>query len=172
VKVVFNTLVDNRVNVQMGGRRNGLGADDLVFANNIIQGGPKALSIDGPLKDPTWVGNIIWKTEGGAGDMPAGGFTSIDPGLVKDGHGVYRLAKGSPAIGAGVGPYAFVAVDLDGEPRTAVKLDVGADQFSADASSGRPMTEADVGPNAPEEKDRPLIGAPKAVEWPLKRPEP
>ena len=48
--------------------------------------------------------------------MPAGGFTSIDPGLVKDDHGIYRLTRGSPAIGAAVGAYPFVTVDLDGQP--------------------------------------------------------
>jgi poly(beta-D-mannuronate) lyase len=172
VKVVYNTLVDNRVNVQMGGRRNGLGADDLVFANNIIQGGGKAAAIDGPLKDPTWAGNIVWKTEGGAGDLPAGGFTSIDPRLVRDDHGIHRPAKDSPAIGAGAGEYLFVAVDLDGEPRPAGKRDAGADQFSAGGRPARPLTEADVGPGAPEEKGRPLIAAPKVTGWLLKAPQP
>jgi poly(beta-D-mannuronate) lyase len=52
VKVVYNTLVNNRANVQMSGRENGLGSDDLVFENNIIQGGYQEVSIARPLKDP------------------------------------------------------------------------------------------------------------------------
>jgi len=164
VKVVYNTLVNNRSNVQMGGRDKGLGADDLVFANNLIVGGNKAVSIAGPLKDPKWEGNIIWNTEGGAGDVPAQGFTAIDPKLMKDERGVYRLSESSPAIGKGVGPYPFVTLDIDGEPRPAGKLDAGAEQFSTKTPINRPLTEADVGPNAPAEKDRPLFTAPEA-QW-------
>ena len=164
VKVVYNTLVNNRANVQMGGRKNGLGADDLIVANNIIQGGNKAVSIAGPLKDPRWEGNIIFKTEGGRGDIPAEGFTEVDPKLVKDERGVYRLAEGSPAVGKGVGAYELVKVDMDGQPRPAEKRDVGADQLSKEAPLNRPLTPQDVGPNAPAEKDRPLISRPQ-VEW-------
>jgi hypothetical protein len=165
VKVVYNTLVNNRSNVQMGGRKEGIGADDLVFANNIIQGGNKAVSIAGPLKNPKWEGNIIWKTEGGAGDMPAEGFREINPGLVKDDRGVFRLGEGNAAIGKGVGSYPFVTLDIDGQPRPAEKVDVGADQFSTEIATNRPLTDADVGPDAPQEGDRPIISAPKA-QWP------
>jgi poly(beta-D-mannuronate) lyase len=164
VKVVYNTLVNSRANVQMGGRKGGLGADDLVVANNIIYGGNKAVSIAGPLKNPKWEGNIIWRTEGGAGDIPAEGFRELDPGLVKDDRGLHRLRAGSAAIGKGVGDYPFVTIDLDGQPRPDGKLDVGADQFSQEAAINRPLTEADVGPNAPPERDRPLIAAP-AAKW-------
>jgi poly(beta-D-mannuronate) lyase len=164
VKVVYNTLVNNRSNVQMGNRNNGLGCDDLVFANNLIVGGNKAVSIAGPLKNPKWEGNIIWKTEGGAGDIPAEGFTAVDPGLVKDEHGVHRLSAGSPAIGKGVGSYPFVTFDIDAQRRPGEKLDVGADQFSTEAVLNRPLTPEDVGPNALAEKERPLISAP-TVQW-------
>src|SRR3954470_4201379 len=62
VQFVFNTLVDNPSNVVMDGRKAGVGATHLVFANNIIQGGDRAVSIYGPLSDAKWEGNIIWKT--------------------------------------------------------------------------------------------------------------
>src|SRR5688500_2736367 len=114
VKIVYNTLVNNRANVQMGGRKGGLGSDDLVFANNLIQGGNKAVSIAGPLKNPKWEGNVIWQTEGGAGDIPAEGFRELDPKLAKDERGVHRLSDGSPAIGQGTGTFPFVTIDLDG----------------------------------------------------------
>ena len=165
VKVVYNTLVNNRANVQLGGRKDGLGADNLVFANNIIQGGNKAVTIAGPMKNPKWEGNIIYQTEGGAGDMPAAGFREVNPGLAKDDQGVYRLAKDSPAIGKGVGSYPFVTTDIDAQPRPPEKLDVGADQFTPGTPLNRPLTANDVGPTAPQEEDRPLISAPQ-VQWP------
>ena len=167
VKVVFNTLVDNRTNVRMSNRMGGLGADELVFANNIIQGGNQAVAIAGPLKNPKWEGNVIWRTEGNsaverAGDMPGDGFRELDPGLVKDERGVFRLRTKSPAIGQGVGLYPFVRIDMDGQPRGDGKSDVGADEFSQEMPTNRPLTEADVGPNAPPEPDRSLIAAPRA----------
>jgi poly(beta-D-mannuronate) lyase len=164
VKVVYNTLVNNRSNVQMGGRNNGLGAEDLIFADNLIVGGNKAVTIAGPLRNAKWEGNIIWNTEGGPGNLPSEGYTQADPRLVKDERGVYHLSKDSPAIGKGVGAYPFVKEDIDAQPRPAEKLDVGADQFSTEPGRNRPLTPDDVGPNAPEEHDRPVLAAPK-VQW-------
>ncbi len=80
-QVVFNTLVNNRRNIIMQGRNNGLGAADVVVANNIIQGGPKAAQIAGPMENATWQGNIVWETSGGAGDIPEGGFKIANPQL-------------------------------------------------------------------------------------------
>ena len=58
VELAFNTLVDNRTNLSMGGRgRRGLGATELVVANNLIQGGAQAASIGGPL--PKHAGRAI-----------------------------------------------------------------------------------------------------------------
>jgi hypothetical protein len=164
VQVVYNTLVDNRSNVQMGGRKNGLGAEDLVFANNIIQGGNKAVTVDGPMKNAKWEGNIVWKTDGGAGDMPAGGFEQVDPQLVNEDTGTYHLRDGSPAIGKGVGAYSYVTTDIDGAPRPANALDVGADQHESERVTNRSLTESDVGPAAPADEDRPPISAP-AIRW-------
>jgi poly(beta-D-mannuronate) lyase len=146
VQVVFNTLVNNAVSVVMQGRSNGLGATSLVFADNIIQGGAgKAVSIGGPLPDVTWQGNILWNNAGGAGDIPAGSYASIDPQLKADAAGVYRLQA---AIGKGVGSYPYVTVDMDGQERGSMP-DVGADQFSTSPIANRPLTLADVGPKAP-----------------------
>jgi poly(beta-D-mannuronate) lyase len=88
----------------------------------------------------------------------------VDPKLRKDDRGVWRLAAGSAAIGKGVGSYPFVTVDVDGQARPEKGLDVGADQLVAGGVTRHPLTEAEVGPKAPEEGDRPLISGPKA-EW-------
>ena len=169
VKVVFNTLVNNRANIQLGGRKEGLGADDITVADNIIQGGNKAVTVAGPMKNPTWANNIIWQTEGGAGDMPASGFNQVDPALAKDERGVFHLRSNSPVIGkGGGGDFLFVTIDIDGQPRSGGKLDIGADQFSEKPAINRPLTEADVGPSAPADDDRPLISAPLKIQWIIK----
>ena len=159
VQVVHNTLVNNRVPVLMRGREQGLGAEDLMFANNLIVGGGRAVSIAGPLIRPVWEGNIIWGVAEGPGDIPDSGFTTADPMLTPGPHGLYRLSPESPAINSGVGHYGFVDMDVEGHPRPPAR-DVGADEFTAEAGPMRPLTPADVGPNAPKEPERPLISAP------------
>ena len=49
-----------------------------VFANNIIQGGGVAASIDGPYTGAVWRDNIIWQTAG-PGAMPAGSYREAKP---------------------------------------------------------------------------------------------
>ncbi|MEX2138892.1 MAG: polysaccharide lyase 6 family protein [Pirellulales bacterium] len=164
VHIVYNTLVNNRENVRMSRRRNGLGATDLVFANNIIVGGDQAVSIDGPLANPTWRGNILWANNGGPGDIPESGFTAVDPKLVNGHNASYKIEPTSPAVGKGAGSYPYVMLDLEGQPRGETK-DVGADQVSTQPATNRVLTVADVGPAAREE-DRPWISVPKLnVEW-------
>jgi poly(beta-D-mannuronate) lyase len=164
VHVVYNTLVNNRANVRMSRRRNGLGANDLVFAGNIIVGGNEAVSIDGPLKNPTWEGNILWSNEGGPGDIPPSGFTAVDPELVRSESGRYQIQPPSPAVDNGIGSYAYVKRDVDGQPRGDAKT-IGADERSDEPRANRILTATDVGPDAPQE-DRPLISAPTLdVDW-------
>jgi poly(beta-D-mannuronate) lyase len=157
--VAFNTLVNNRVNVFMQRRNNGLGANDLVFANNIIQGGDKAVVLGGTLANPVWEGNILWDNNGGPGDIPADGFTTVDPQLKKDGGAQCHLSPGSPAIGKAAGSHELVTIDIDGQPRV-VKKDVGADQASDAPVINHVLTTADVGPNSPE-GSRTMLAVPK-----------
>jgi poly(beta-D-mannuronate) lyase len=148
VSVVYNTLVDNKMNVIMSPRNNGLGATDIVFANNIIQGGATAASIKGPFPNAKWEGNILWDVTG-PGDMPPSGFRIVNPMLEGDANGEFHLKAKSPAIDAGVGSYPFVTVDMDGQPRPNGRMiDVGADELSKAAVTTRILTPADVGPDA------------------------
>jgi hypothetical protein len=146
VQFVFNTLVDNHPNVTMRNRQNGLGATHLVFANNIIQGGSSAASIDGPLPDADWNGNVIWNTE--IGDIPPQGYAFHDPLLLERPDGVHRIQPRSRAIGAAIGAYSYVDVDIDGHPRGKT-LDVGADQHTVAPIKNRILIPTDVGPQAP-----------------------
>jgi hypothetical protein len=146
VQVVFNTLVNNKVNVIMAGRNNGLGATFITFSNNIIQGGGPAVKISGTIVHPVWEGNIIWNTDG-AGMIPQEGFQSIDPQLKQNKNGVFHIGTGSPAIGKFTGTYPFVTIDIDGQPRTE-KPDTGSDQFSSAKITNTILTTGDVGPDA------------------------
>ena len=142
--IAFNTLIHNRVQYAMGGRKNGLGASHTTFANNLIIGGDTTAKIDGPNPGAVWINNFLWETKG-AGALPEKTYTSADPKLVKDSSGVFHLSAGSPAIDAAAGDFAFVAFDQDGQPRDG-KRDVGADEFSTAPVTAQPLTPADVGP--------------------------
>lgn len=146
VQFVFNTLVENESNVVMDRRKSGLGATHLVFANNIIQGGDRAVSIHGPLPGAKWAGNFIWKTT--EGDIPSGGYVALDPHLESDTDNKFRLKAHSTAIDRAVGYYSSVDIDIDGQKRGA-KLDVGADQYLHTAPVNRVLTPTDVGPLGP-----------------------
>ncbi|MCK9641128.1 MAG: polysaccharide lyase 6 family protein [Prolixibacteraceae bacterium] len=146
VFIGFNTLYNNVKNVIMQGRKEGLGATCIVVANNIIQGGSVAAKIDGEIVHPTWEGNMIWKTDG-IGSIPAGGYSKADPLLVPGAKETVHLQSKSPAIGASVGAYPFVNVDIDGQVRKS-RLDIGADQSQKGKILNHVLTVEEVGPNA------------------------
>jgi poly(beta-D-mannuronate) lyase len=144
VLIAFNTLVNNKTNISQTARKDGLGSTSITIANNLIQGGGKAAGIVGPAVNHVWTGNIIYNTDGGAGDMPEGTYTIIDPKLLRDALGEWHLQKGSPAIGAAKGNYPVVATDMDGQTRTA-PFDVGADEVLAIPVKTLILSPADVG---------------------------
>jgi hypothetical protein len=148
IEMVFNTVVNCKNSLMMLARRNGLGATNITFANNLIAGAGKLVAINGSVTHSIWRGNILWgDTNGISGDM-AGGFKVVDPQLKPNGDGEYHLPADSAAIGRGIGAFDYIKWDMDGQPR-GEKLDVGADQFSRAPVTNRILTPADVGPEAP-----------------------
>jgi hypothetical protein len=143
--IVFNTLVNNTTNYVQSGRTNGLGAINTTFANNIIQGGGPAASIAGPYTGAVWSNNIVYQTNG-AGAMPSGSYTVVNPLLARDATGTFHLQSGSPAIDAASGSYTAVTVDMDAQSRSGTK-DIGADEVSAAAVMAQILTTAMVGHN-------------------------
>ncbi|HEY0714607.1 MAG TPA: polysaccharide lyase 6 family protein, partial [Polyangia bacterium] len=119
-QVVHNTIVG--AGVTIGGS---LAPVDCTIANNLIQGG----NVGGGGQNTKTMGNLT-----------SGGLMMVD--------GMWRLPSGSPAIDAAATAFDFVTEDVDGDKRTG-KADVGADEFAAGPPMRRPLTEADVGPNAP-----------------------
>jgi hypothetical protein len=152
--VVFNTFINNSTHYQMGGRTDGLGSSNNVVANNIFQSGGSMASISGSAPyTGTWSNNIRWQTSS-AGNMPASGYSNVNPLLARDAKGIYHLQAGSPAIHTGVGSsdyygvystFPYVASDMDGQPRDASK-DIGADEFSAAPVTAQILSTNDVGP--------------------------
>ncbi|HEX2630276.1 MAG TPA: polysaccharide lyase 6 family protein [Chitinophagaceae bacterium] len=143
VLIAFNTLVNNKINISQTARKDGLGSTNITIANNLIQGGGKAAGIVGPVVNHVWIGNVIYNTDG-AGDMPEGTYTIIDPKISRDASGEWHIQKGSPAIDAAKGNYPAVTTDMDGQPRSG-SLDVGADEISTQATRAHILQPEEVG---------------------------
>lgn len=151
--VVYNTLINNSVNYEMTGRTGGLGSSNTVVANNIFQGGGNIASISSSAPyTGTWSNNINWQTST-TGNMPATGYMTKNPLLVRNAQGVLHLQPGSPAVNAGVGAYdyygnystfLYVTNDIDGQLRDA-QPDIGADEFSGAPTNAFILTTNDVG---------------------------
>jgi poly(beta-D-mannuronate) lyase len=143
-EVSFNTLIDAHITGQS--RPDGVAPKNLRIANNIVIGtSGTAFAQPSPFMNATFEGNIVW---GGvsAGDIPASGFRAVDPQLQMDGSGRYHLGANSPAVNTAVGA-APVLEDIEGQARQ--QPDVGADELSTGPVLRRPLTAADVGPDAP-----------------------
>jgi poly(beta-D-mannuronate) lyase len=88
--------------------------------------------------------NLLLGGGGGAGNL-AGSAESL--GLVRMGE-VFVLTATSRARGAAMESFPFVTDDIQGNAR-GDKPDVGAQQWSMSPGMRRPLTMADVGPDAP-----------------------
>jgi poly(beta-D-mannuronate) lyase len=140
--VAFNTLVGNRVPaIQVGGGKR-FAPDSITLADNIVVGtgsGSAARVSQGT--HLIWQGNIAWRATGGTG------WRVVNPALVADSGGLFRLTASSPAINAALGTYPQATRDLDLQTRSGAK-DVGADEFVSGDAPRKPLLPADVGPLA------------------------
>ena len=91
-------------------------------------------------------GHTIANNIGGGGGM--GNLSAAAAGLERRGE-ILAITAGSAAVDKAVGSFPFLTEDLQGQPRD--KPDIGADEWSAapELSLRRPLTPADVGPDAP-----------------------
>lgn len=143
--VAFNTFINNKVHYQMGGRRNGMGAANITVARNIFVGGENLAAIDKSAPyTGLWKDNIAWNCRLPQ-DIPADGLTVVDPALVRDDNGIFRLQKTSAAVDAAAGSFSFVVADMDGQPRQA-PFDTGADEISDAPVCAGLLSINDVGP--------------------------
>ncbi|TKC65366.1 hypothetical protein FBD94_02085 [Pedobacter hiemivivus] len=143
ILIAFNTLVNNKSNILLTPRTPiGLGATSVTIANNLIQGGEDAVSINGPFANPKWEGNVIYKVKG-PGSIPEGAYKILDPKLVRDATGTFHLQGVNPALNA-TGDNPLITVDMDGQVRKQ-PLQVGADQVSKAPVVARILTPELVG---------------------------
>jgi poly(beta-D-mannuronate) lyase len=95
----------------------------------------------------TFSDNITGGSVSVSGAMSQGNLTAAAAGLTRIGE-MMAVPAMSKAIDAATGSYPFLMDDVQGQPRKD-KADVGADEFTVDPALYRPLTPADVGPNAP-----------------------
>jgi parallel beta-helix repeat protein len=147
VLVAFNTVISNRTEVlQVGQGTDRLGPNQCTFADNIVVGGGSGAVLDiDEATGTTWQGNIVWAGTGG--NVPSAGYRVVNPALTTDADGLRRLTAGSPAVDAAIGSYSSVTRDVDLQTRAGTK-DIGADEYASTGTQRRPLTSADVGPDA------------------------
>ncbi|MFJ7254155.1 chondroitinase-B domain-containing protein [Streptomyces sp. NPDC098085] len=145
VLIAYNTLVNNNGTLS-GESQRPHEPRDVTVADNLFVGDSGELVAMANTVRFTWSGNILWGAAAD-GNIPAGGYTRIDPKLVIGPDGVARLAADSPAIDAGTLGRPPVTHDIDGQPRGRAR-DVGADEYANRPPRRRPLNPADVGPYA------------------------
>jgi poly(beta-D-mannuronate) lyase len=149
--IAYNTVVNGAREVLIGHSSRTLSPTGMIFANNVISG---TNFVDSGSVNSTYSQNISFPVNPGQS-----GFTVIDPQLATV-NGIQKLSAGSPAIGfANANFFPFVTDDMDGQTRDGAP-DAGADEFSSAPISRRPLTTADVGPNAAGASDFSISATP------------
>lgn len=153
--IAYNTVVNGAREVLIGHSSRTLPPTGMIFANNVISG---TNFVDSGSVNSTYSQNISFPVNPGRS-----GFTVIDPKLTTV-NGIQRLSAGSPAIGfANANFFSFITDDMDGQARDGAP-DAGADEFSSATITRRPLTTADVGPNAAGSSDFSISAMPNSQQ--------
>jgi len=145
VQIFCNTLLNNDSNVVMAARKGGLGASNFIVADNIIQGGDRAATIDGPFDRPAWKGNVVWKTR--AGDIPSTGYRSVDPELARSDRAQASLMPAGATNSQSVCSCRNISAEMDWKEADRWH-ESGPHELSSTSAQIRRLTLADVGPKA------------------------
>ncbi len=168
----FNTLVNNKSNIEIGFDNNasyGKAPINCILANNIVVANENPLVkyySSTSLAGVSFSNNIMYSS--GTSTLGLTGTTdaqikTLDPLLVhsdcraygqnsnyKIPLSLYKLTAASPAINASTGDYSYVNYDFENQPAIGIR-DIGADEFDAvDAIANGPVSELQAGPTAPE----------------------
>ncbi|HLG36768.1 MAG TPA: polysaccharide lyase 6 family protein, partial [Nitrososphaera sp.] len=149
VLVAFNTFYNNQnTYLRIGENFRTLHPQNITVAHNLLVGNSGTLVNYDEGESIVWIKNILY---GSAykGNMPAEGYSIIDPMLVQSTDNLYRLSPASPAIDqASASSYPAVTTDLDGQERSGSK-DTGADEHDNGAVINNVLIASDVGPEGP-----------------------
>lgn len=149
-EIVFNTLVANVNGIEIGYTNNGNYSKpprDVFIENNLVTSSENDLVkiISTPINF-TWERNIFYPSgtnEVGI-ELPDSQISVVDP-LLEIEDWLWKLRSESPAIDGANQKYDLINIDIDGQSRTAL-YDIGADEFSFDNITNKPLTLEDVGP--------------------------
>ncbi len=183
----FNTLVNNKSNIEIGFENSGqysLAPKNCTIANNIVIGTEnpfiKSFSTTS-LAGVSFNNNIMFPTETaslGLSGINDSQIKNTDPKLVKTScraygqnceqqtpYEIYKLNSGSPAINASLG-YESVIKDFEGQPAIGIR-DIGADEYNSTSEIvNGPWDDQYVGPTAAElfkyEKSTTAVSSPIA----------
>ncbi len=144
--VANNTVVNARMSLNVGAGKDSelsLPPLDCIIANNIFYSSqsPLVTFTDTPIS-MTWSGNVFSGAAIGM-TLPPDNY-NFNPQMIKGSDNIYRLQAGSLAIDKANVNYNYVATDFDGQTR--IVNDIGADEFSNDPITIRPVSSKDVGP--------------------------
>jgi hypothetical protein len=167
VEISFNTLVNNKSNIEIGFDNGGSypkAPVNVLLANNIVVGNTSPLIksySNASLAGVTFSNNIMYPTGTASIGISATGaeIQNINPKLIKPActgadcelnpaAQILRLADTSPAIDAATGSFAYVTGDFEQQSRTGTK-DVGANEYSgAKTINVSALSETYAGPDA------------------------
>ena len=147
--IAHNTIVDvNDAAIKfddgLGSNSRTLLAVDVTIANNLIDTFQDPVFEGNQGTGFVFEGNIVNTNSLGDVSSNQSGIDRVDPQLIFDSIGLFRLSSSSPAIDAAVGNQG-VTDDFEGQPRIGL-LDVGADEFSSATITRMPLEPEDVGP--------------------------
>ncbi|MFE5320131.1 chondroitinase-B domain-containing protein [Paenibacillus sp. NPDC056579] len=146
VQVTNNTVVNSTGTSIATGTSYTYAPVDTKIANNIAKSSSGVLFNEYKTSNTVYQGNIGFGSTISNVSRTSSEIRNVDP-LLAASNGLQKLTSSSPAIDAAVGTFSFVTDDMDGQTRS-VK-DVGADEYSTSTINRKPLTTADVGPNAP-----------------------
>lgn len=144
--VANNTVVNSRFSILIGAGKNSelsLPPLDCILANNIFYSttSPLVSFEDNPI-NMLWSGNVFYGASIGM-NLPADNF-NFNPLLVKGSDNLFRLSNNSPAIDKSNPSFIYSTKDFDGQKRDI--SDIGADEFSNDPITIKPIGPKDIGP--------------------------
>ncbi|WP_017257554.1 chondroitinase-B domain-containing protein [Pedobacter arcticus] len=167
VEISFNTLVNNKSNIEIGFDNGGSypkAPVNVLLANNIVVGNtsPLVKSYSGTsLAGVSFANNMMYPTATASIGISASNteINNTNPKLIKPActgpdcelnpaAQIFRLADNSPAIDAATGVFTYVNGDFEQQTRTGLK-DIGAYEYSgAKTINTSALTETYTGPNA------------------------